>query len=83
MEDIAKYAPRVLVMNKAKIFAHDSVENIFGRAGELEKLGLAVPQVTKICMRLAAMGYAIPPDIYTVESARDRLLALLKGGTGA
>jgi energy-coupling factor transport system ATP-binding protein len=83
MEDIAKYAPRVLVMNKAKIFAHDNVENIFGRAGELEKLGLAVPQVTKICMRLAAMGYAIPPDIYTVADARDRLLALLKGGTGA
>lgn len=78
MEDIAKYTPKVLVMNKSKIFAYDKVERVFGKAGELEKLGLAVPQVTKICMEMAAKGFSIPTDIYTVEQARDSILALLE-----
>lgn len=82
MEDIAKYAPKVLVMNKASVFAYDMVEAVFGRASELEKLGLSVPQVTKICMKLAEMGYPVPPDAYTVEQAKEHILSLLgrKGG---
>ncbi|MDR2931805.1 MAG: energy-coupling factor transporter ATPase [Oscillospiraceae bacterium] len=80
MEDIAKYAPKVLVMSKAGIFAYDKVENIFAKASEMERLGLAVPQITKICMRLAEMGYPVRPDTYTVEQAQAQLLALLRKG---
>ncbi|MDL2232262.1 energy-coupling factor transporter ATPase [Ruminococcaceae bacterium OttesenSCG-928-L11] len=80
MEDIAKYAPKVLVMSKAGIFAYDDVKNIFDRASELERLGLSVPQVTKICRKLSELGYPVPPDIYTVEQARDCLLDLLGKG---
>lgn len=48
MEDIAKYANRVLVMHRAKIAMYDTVENVFARAQELLELGLSVPQVTQI-----------------------------------
>ena len=47
MEDIAKYASRVLVMSNKKIAMYDTVENVFARAPELLELGLSVPQVTK------------------------------------
>lgn len=48
MEDIAKYANRVLVMHRAKIAMYDTVENVFAHAQELLELGLSVPQVTQI-----------------------------------
>ena len=48
MEDIAKYANRVLVMSNKKIAMYDTVEKVFARAPELLELGLSVPQVTKI-----------------------------------
>ena len=80
MEDIAKYAPKVLVMNKSTVFFYDKVEHIFARAPELEKLGLAVPQITKICIKLAELGYDVNPNTYTVEDAKEQILAILKKG---
>lgn len=69
MEDIAKYANRVLVMDQRKIAMYDTVEKVFARAPELLELGLSVPQVTKIFLRLREMGLAIPTDVYTVPYA--------------
>lgn len=81
MEDIAKYANKVLVLNQAQVYLYDDVRAIFSRAEELESLGLSVPQITKICRRLSAMGYPIDPATYTVEQAKEQLLTLLsKGG---
>ena len=56
MEDIAKYANRVLVMSNKKIAMYDTVEKVFARAPELLGLGLSVPQVTKIFLKLREMG---------------------------
>ena len=78
MEDIARYAPKVLVMHSSGVFMHDSVENVFSHAMELESMGLSVPQITKICMALADKGYPIKPDTYTVEHAKQQLIALLR-----
>src|SRR5699024_9665762 len=47
MEDIAKYADKVLVMDQRRIAMYDTVEKVFARADELLELGLSVPQVTK------------------------------------
>ena len=69
MEDIAKYANRVLVMDQKKIAMYDAVDKVFARAGELLDLGLSVPQVTKIFLRLKQMGLDIPTDVYTVPYA--------------
>lgn len=69
MEDIAKYAGRVLVLHKAEIAMYDTVEKVFARAPELIDLGLSVPQVTQIFLKLREMGLDIPTDVYTVPYA--------------
>lgn len=85
MEDIARYANRVLVMDKAKIAMYDTVEKVFARAPELLALGLSVPQVTQIFLKLREMGLDIPTDVYTmpyaVKTIRRALAA--KQGKGA
>ena len=57
MEDIAKYANRVLVMSNKKIAMYDTVEKVFARAPELLELGLSVPQVTKISSSCGRWGW--------------------------
>ena len=74
MEDIAKYADRVLVMSNKKIAMYDTVENVFARAPELLALGLSVPQVTKIFLKLREMGVDVPADVYTVPYAVKMIL---------
>ena len=69
MEDIAKYANRVLVLHKAGVAMYDTVENVFARARELLELGLSVPQVTQIFLKLRQMGLDIPTDVYTIPYA--------------
>ena len=69
MEDIAKYANRVLVMSHAKLAMYDTVEKVFGHAQELLELGLSVPQVTQIFLKLRQMGLDIPTEVYTMPYA--------------
>ena len=69
MEDIAKYANRVLVMSHAKLAMYDTVEKVFGHAQELLELGLSVPQVTQIFLKLRQMWLDIPTDVYTMPYA--------------
>ena len=69
MEDIAKYANRVLVMSHAELAMYDTVEKVFGHAQELLELGLSVPQVTQIFLKLRQMGLDIPTDVYTMPYA--------------
>ena len=74
MEDIAKYANRVLVMSNKKIAMYDTVENVFARAPELLELGLSVPQVTKVFLKLREMGVDVPADVYTIPYAVKMIL---------
>ena len=78
MEDIAKYADRVLVMSNKKIAMYDTVEHVFARAPELLALGLSVPQVTKIFLKLREMGVDVPADVYTVPYAVKMILEAKK-----
>ena len=91
MEDIAKYANRVLVMHHARVAMYDTVENVFARAPELLELGLSVPQVTQIFLKLREKGLDIPIDVYTVPYAvktirrlwQQKQQELAKGGDGS
>ncbi|SFC70624.1 energy-coupling factor transporter ATPase [Ruminococcus albus] len=74
MEDIAKNVNKILVMNDAKLFCYDETVKVFHRAEELEAMGLAVPQVTRVFNRLKAMGIDLGEDVYTVGFGRDLLL---------
>ncbi len=77
MEDIAKHTSKILVMNKAKLFCYDDTVKVFHRAAELEEMGLAVPQITRVFNRLKAMGVDIKDDVYTTKYAKELLLKLL------
>ena len=74
MEDIARYADRILVMNEGKVFCFGKPSEVFRRSGELEKIGLTVPQITRVIMRLREMGCDLPEDVYTVKYA-EKLIA--------
>ena len=83
MEDIAKNATMALVMNQARLFCYDRVEEVFGRGEELARMGLAVPQVSRVFLSLAKRGIPIDPRVYTVEAARDEIIRCVKeGGQG-
>lgn len=80
MEDIAKYATRVLVMNRAQVFTYGTVDEVFARPDELTRIGLDIPQVTRIFMELRRRGYDVPASVYTVTQGRDAILRLLGKG---
>lgn len=78
MEDIARTADRVLVMNGGKAEMFDVTAKVFSREAELETMGLRVPQVTKIMNRLRADGYPVQPGVLTLEQAIRQLAPLLR-----
>lgn len=78
MEDIAKVARRVLVMNRGEVMMFDKTENVFKHCRELTEIGLDVPQVTKIFMLLKEKGIVDDDGVYTVERATEILTELLK-----
>lgn len=75
MEDVARYAQQILVMNAGKVFCYGTVENVFRRSQELQAIGLAVPQITRVCNALRAKGIPLTEDIFTVEQAKEQLIA--------
>lgn len=80
MEDIARVADRVLVMNESKVFLFDETAKVFSHAKELEQIGLRVPQVTKIMMKLHENGYPVDPAVFTLEQAVKDILPLVQRG---
>lgn len=78
MEDIARIADRVLVMNGGVLEMLDTPKKVFSRAEKLESMGLRVPQITKIMLAIKDMGYDIDEGILTVEQAFVEIVSLLK-----
>ena len=82
MEDIARYAERLIVMNEGKVVYDDTPEKVFTHYSELESMGLSAPQVTYILHDLKDSGLKVDTSAGTVEDARDEILRALTG-TGA
>lgn len=78
MEDIARVADRVLVMNHGDVEMFDSTENIFKRGARLAEIGLKVPQVTQVFLELKRLGADIDTGVYTMEQAKSTALAYLR-----
>ena len=83
MEDIAKYASKVLVMNHAEVYAYDTVEKVFSRVEQLRSLGLDVPQITRIFYQLKERGVEMDTNVYSVEHAKELILEKLNKAGGA
>lgn len=80
MEDVAKLAERVIVMNNGEIIIDGRPSEVFKNIEELESVGLAVPQVTYLIRALREKGFDISEDIITIEQAKKELLKFLKKG---
>ena len=76
MEDIARIADRILVMDHGKKVMLDETEKVFSRGRELEAMGLRVPQVTRIMMLLREKGIPVSSQILTVEQAFQEIVRL-------
>ena len=74
MEDIAKYADRIIVMNKGQILYNDTPKQVFSHYQELEKIGLAAPQVTYIMHDIREAGFDVGVTATTVEEAADEIM---------
>lgn len=81
MEDAARMAQRIVVMDSAHILMEGTPREVFARADELTKAGLDVPQVTRVLMRLRERGIDIGADAYTTEQAAALIRAKKEGKT--
>ena len=79
MEDVARYADRLIVVNDGKIPYDGTPREVFSHYEELEKIGLAAPQITYIMHDLAARGLMVDTHATTVEEAKKSILAALAG----
>ena len=75
MEDVARYADRLIVMNHGQKVFDGTPREVFRHYKELEAIGLAAPQITYLVHDLRERGVKIDPDITTVAEAREAILA--------
>lgn len=78
MEDVAKYVKRIMVMNQGQLLYDDTPKNVFRYYKELEKVGLAAPQVTYLMNELKKRGLDVPIDVTTVKEATREILKVMK-----
>lgn len=78
MEDVAKLVDRIIVMHRGQVAMTGTPKEIFSQPMELEKMGLAAPQVSYVFAQLKEKGYDVPTDVYTVEEAKEVLMKLVK-----
>ena len=77
MEEVAREAGRLVVMDRGRVPFSGPPAEVFSHGAELEAMGLGVPAMTRVFARLRAMGVDVPASVYTVEQARDAVLAAL------
>lgn len=80
MEDAARYASKLLVMNRGEVFCYDKTSEVFKRSAEIEKIGLSTPQIAKVFNILRKNGINIDNDVYTVKYAKEKIMEYLKNG---
>ena len=80
MEDVARVADHVIVMNDGRIEMTGATADVFGQADRLTEIGLNVPVITRVMRQLRARGADLPDNELTVAQARDAILRLRQGG---
>lgn len=79
MEDVAKIAERIIVMDKGKLFLDSNPREIFRNEDKLLSVGLGIPQITSLMRTLKKKGFDINEDAITVEEAKESLEKYLRG----
>lgn len=78
MEDIAKNAQKVLVMQDGKLVLFNSTQRVFEQADELVRIGLDVPQLTRVFLDLRKKGYDVERSVFSPERAAEALMDYMK-----
>lgn len=78
MEDVARLAERVIVIDDGEISLDGTPQEVFREGDFLKSIGLDVPEISEIVIKLRERGVKLPPDIYTVERAKEEILKILK-----
>ena len=78
MEDVAKYVGRIIVMNQGEAMYDGTPKEVFAHYKELEKVGLAAPQVTYIMHALAEKGFGVSTDATTIEEATEEIFRVYR-----
>lgn len=79
MNEVAREAQRLVVFRDGTIPYSGTPQEVFSHGSELERMGLGVPEMTRVFARLRDMGYQVRASVYTVEQARDAILLARKG----
>ncbi len=80
MDDMAKLAKTIIVMNKGKIEFMGSPKEVFkSNTDRLKEIGLDIPQVLELAIKLRKQGFDIREDILTIEEAKEEILRVMKG----
>nr|WP_294495360.1 energy-coupling factor transporter ATPase [uncultured Mediterraneibacter sp.] len=74
MEDIAKYVERIIVMNRGEMMLDGEPAEVFRHYKDLEKVGLAAPQVTYVMHDLKERGFNVSTDATTIQEAADEIV---------
>ena len=77
MEDIVRYAEKILVMNHGRLFCYEDTDIVFSHTREMRQIGLGIPQISRLSHLLREGGMGIGEDIYTIDRAEERLLEIL------
>ena len=77
MEDVANIADKVIVMNNGSVELQGPIDTVFKEVEKLESIGLAVPQVTYLMLKLKSLGFDVSDGIYTIKQAKEEIIKLL------
>ena len=80
MEDVAKLATKALVMNKGQVVMYGKIDEVYSKVDELVSIGLNVPEITKVFIKLKKSGIPVKENIYTVEQGVNEIIRLKKEG---
>lgn len=80
MEDVAKLADKVLVMNNGKVQMFGTVAEVYSNVDELKEIGLSVPEITTVFSKLKKKGIDCGTDIYTVKDGVEEIKRLMNRG---
>lgn len=78
MEDVAKIAKRIIVIDDGKIALDGDVDYVFSKGGYLKSIGLDIPFITEVMLKLSENGAGVRKNIYTVEEAYKNIVGLIK-----
>lgn len=76
MEDIARLATRLIVLEKGRVALDGTPYEVFANAEELSRMGLGVPQVTALMSELSKRGLAVKKEVMTIEDAEQEILKI-------